>query len=62
MSTATLAERIAENADWRIRTLIVEGGIAGLTLACLMRQRGERPRIVERAPSTRHFLCFFVIG
>lgn len=51
VGTTTLAERIARTGDGRIRTLIIGGGIAGLTLACLLRQRGERPQIVERAPS-----------
>ncbi|MCA9908486.1 MAG: FAD-dependent monooxygenase [Anaerolineae bacterium] len=32
----------------RPRTLIVGAGIAGLTLAALMRQRGEEPVVVER--------------
>lgn len=51
MSGKTLAERIAATGDGRIRTLIVGAGIAGLTLACLMRQRGERPHIIERSSS-----------
>jgi 2-polyprenyl-6-methoxyphenol hydroxylase-like FAD-dependent oxidoreductase len=33
-----------------VRTLIVGGGIAGLTLAALLRQRGQRPVVVEKAP------------
>ena len=48
MHAETLAERIGETGDGRIRTLIIGGGIAGLTLGCLLRQRGERPHIVER--------------
>ncbi|HET7290435.1 MAG TPA: FAD-dependent monooxygenase, partial [Thermodesulfobacteriota bacterium] len=33
-----------------MRVLIVGGGISGLTLAGLLRQRGFRPTLVERAP------------
>lgn len=32
-----------------MRILIVGGGVAGLTLAALLRQRGEEPTVVERA-------------
>jgi 2-polyprenyl-6-methoxyphenol hydroxylase-like FAD-dependent oxidoreductase len=32
----------------RIRTLIIGAGIGGLTLASLMKQRGEQPLIIER--------------
>ncbi|MEZ4517013.1 MAG: NAD(P)/FAD-dependent oxidoreductase [Chloroflexota bacterium] len=32
----------------RMRTLIIGAGIAGLTLAALMRQRGEEPLVIER--------------
>jgi 2-polyprenyl-6-methoxyphenol hydroxylase-like FAD-dependent oxidoreductase len=46
----TLANDIAQGCDGRIRTLIVGAGIASLTLAALLRQRGERPAIIERAP------------
>jgi 2-polyprenyl-6-methoxyphenol hydroxylase-like FAD-dependent oxidoreductase len=51
MRAKTLAERIAQTDNGRIRTLIIGAGIAGLTLACLMRQRGERPHIIERLQS-----------
>ncbi|HXE31013.1 MAG TPA: NAD(P)/FAD-dependent oxidoreductase [Terriglobales bacterium] len=35
----------------RIRTLIVGAGVAGLSLAALLRRAGERPALIERAPS-----------
>jgi FAD-dependent urate hydroxylase len=39
------------SSSQRIRTLIIGAGVAGLTLAALMRQRGEEPLIVEREGS-----------
>ena len=50
----TTAGKIAERCDGRVRTLIVGAGIAGVTLAALLRQRGERPAIIERAPNLDH--------
>jgi 2-polyprenyl-6-methoxyphenol hydroxylase-like FAD-dependent oxidoreductase len=41
---------ISQACDGRIRTLIVGAGVAGLTLAALLHQRGEHPAIIERAP------------
>jgi len=46
---ATIAEQLRRECDGRIRTLIVGAGVAGLTLAALLHQRGERPVLVERA-------------
>lgn len=37
-----------------MRTLIIGAGVAGLTLAALLRQRGEQPTLIERAPSLDH--------
>lgn len=62
----TIAARITAGGHGRIRTLIVGAGVAGLTLAALLRQRGERPCIVERArerPTDRsHTLGVYPIG
>jgi 2-polyprenyl-6-methoxyphenol hydroxylase-like FAD-dependent oxidoreductase len=43
-----------------MRVLIVGAGIAGLTLAGLLRQRGIAPDIVERAPDLEH--AGYVLG
>ncbi len=48
-----------------MRVLIVGAGIAGLTLAALLRQRGLVPDIVERAPSrdqAGHVLGLYPLG
>ncbi|MGH7295286.1 MAG: FAD-dependent monooxygenase, partial [Polyangiaceae bacterium] len=37
-----------------MRILIVGAGVAGMTLAALLHQRGERPTVVERAPGFDH--------
>jgi len=37
-----------------MRILIIGAGVAGLTLAALLRQRGEQPAIIERAPTLDH--------
>ena len=37
--------------DRKLRVLIVGGGVAGLTLAALLEQRGLEPTVVEQAPS-----------
>lgn len=44
----TLAEATAQASSGRLKTLIVGGGIAGMALAALLHQWGERPVIVER--------------
>lgn len=49
MQQGTIAERIeAQLGGARLRVLIVGAGIAGATLAALLRQRGEPAAIVER--------------
>jgi 2-polyprenyl-6-methoxyphenol hydroxylase-like FAD-dependent oxidoreductase len=48
-----------------MRILIVGSGIAGLTLAALLKQRGIEPMIIERAPNfdhAGHMLSLFPIG
>lgn len=46
----TIAEQIVQQtAGGRLRTLIIGAGVAGLTLAALLQQRGELPAIVERS-------------
>ncbi|KIC40511.1 hypothetical protein RA27_12030 [Ruegeria sp. ANG-R] len=45
----SIADRVeAQLTGARVRTLIIGAGIAGSTLAALMRQRGERPALIER--------------
>ena len=46
-----LADELTRQCNGKIRTLIVGAGVAGLTLAALLRQRGEHPAIIERAAS-----------
>ncbi len=50
----TIAEKVAGGCAGRIRTLIVGAGIAGVTLAALLRQRGEFPALIERASDLDH--------
>ena len=50
--TPHVHRRVAKpDARSQLRTLIIGGGVAGLTLAALMRQRGERPLVIERQKS-----------
>lgn len=46
---SSIASRLEqEMSDARMRILVVGAGIAGATLGALLRQRGERPAIIER--------------
>lgn len=49
-----LADQISAQRDDRLRVLIVGAGIAGLTLAQMLRRDGLHPVIVERAPADDH--------
>ena len=55
MRSETIAADIdAKPKAGRLRTLIIGAGVAGLTLAALMRQRGETPVIIEREDTLRN--------
>ena len=45
-----------------IRTAIVGGGMAGLTLARLLRAHGHDPVVLERAPAGAHVPRGFMLG
>ena len=65
MSTISLAESLSHAESDRIKTLIIGAGVAGLTLAALMRQRGESPIIIERSAhwqSGGYMLGLYPIG
>ncbi|MFB6285177.1 MAG: FAD-dependent oxidoreductase [Candidatus Bipolaricaulia bacterium] len=49
MANARLADGIERAQADRMATLIIGAGVAGLTLAALLRQRGESPVVIERA-------------
>ncbi len=50
LSISSVGSRIeTQLADSRLRILIVGAGIAGATLASLLRRRGEPPALIERA-------------
>jgi 2-polyprenyl-6-methoxyphenol hydroxylase-like FAD-dependent oxidoreductase len=46
----SLQKQVERQKDDRLRVLIVGGGVAGLTLAQLLRRGGLNPVLVERAP------------
>ncbi len=65
MTVATLADSNSRANSDRIKTLIIGAGVAGLTLAALMRQRGESPIIIERSDhwqSGGYMLGLYPIG
>lgn len=49
-----LADQIAVQRDDRLRVLIVGAGVAGLTLAALLRKDGLHPVVVDRMPADDH--------
>lgn len=49
-----LAVQLEAQRDDRLRVLIAGAGIAGLTLAALLRRQGLHPVLVERMPGMRH--------
>jgi 2-polyprenyl-6-methoxyphenol hydroxylase-like FAD-dependent oxidoreductase len=57
----SVAERLAPAlAGARLRILIVGAGIAGATLAALLRRSGERPVVIEREPA--HAEAGYMLG
>ncbi len=49
-----IADKVVTGCGGRIRTLIIGAGIAGVTLAALLRQRGEHPALIDRASNLDH--------
>lgn len=65
MSDGDLPTQIEHAQTDRLTTLIVGAGVAGLTLAALLRQRGESPIVVERSEdwgSKGYMLGLYPIG
>jgi 2-polyprenyl-6-methoxyphenol hydroxylase-like FAD-dependent oxidoreductase len=61
----TIAAKTENEAQGRLKVLIVGAGIAGLTLAALLERSGVRPAIVERAagsPSAGYNLGLYPVG
>ncbi len=54
MDNQSIARKLTGSENGRIRTLIVGAGIAGLTLAALLKQRGENPVIIDREENLDH--------
>lgn len=49
-----LAEQIAAQREDRLRVLIVGAGVAGLTLAAMLRRDGLHPVLIDRMPDDDH--------
>jgi len=65
MKATALAESISRADSDRVKTLIIGAGVAGLTLAALMRQRGEFPVVIERShhwPTGGYMLGLYPLG
>jgi 2-polyprenyl-6-methoxyphenol hydroxylase-like FAD-dependent oxidoreductase len=60
MSNLVADQLEAQMSGCRVRILIVGAGIAGATLNALLRQRGERPAMIERNPA--HSGCGYMLG
>jgi len=54
ITTTPLSAQLDAQHDDRLRVLIAGAGIAGLTLAGLLRRQGLHPVLVERMPRMRH--------
>ncbi|MEJ1089664.1 NAD(P)/FAD-dependent oxidoreductase [Microbacterium sp. Mu-80] len=54
LNDTTLSEQLAAQRDDRLRVLIVGAGIAGITLAQLLRTQGLHPVLIDRMPRMEH--------
>ncbi|WP_194421053.1 FAD-dependent oxidoreductase [Microbacterium abyssi] len=54
LTETTLQDQIDAQRDDRVRILIIGAGIAGLTLAALLRKQGLHPVLIERMPRMDH--------
>lgn len=54
LTDTSLADQLAAQRDDRLRVLIVGAGIAGITLAQLLRRDGLHPVLIDRMPAMEH--------
>ncbi|HWK77711.1 NAD(P)/FAD-dependent oxidoreductase [Microbacterium sp.] len=54
LTATTLSEQLEAQRDDRLRVLIAGAGVAGVTLASLLRTRGLHPVLIERMPRMEH--------
>ena len=54
LTDTALSEQLAAQHDDRVRVLIVGAGIAGITLAQLLRAQGLHPVLIDRMPRMEH--------